>query len=154
MHCSVLSMRRMDLLTNVAWLIIAMGTGVASMHVPAGLAQSSYNEQSEVDGQEPVRPEFVKPFKKAQYAGTALLIHLPTNTARALVMPEPVRLQGEPAQMPGVELAFEGDVVGFFARQEFARRLVSFVGLESGVEYQLRIRASKDGIAEPLEIVR
>lgn len=98
--------------------------------------------------------EEIEPFKQARYAGTAILIHLPTNMARALVMPEPVTLQGELQQMPGVELAYEGDVVGFFATLAFTRRPVSFIGVDSGVEYRLQIRASEDGIAEPLEIVR
>ena len=154
MHCSVLPKRRTDLIIYFAWFTIIVGIGSAGMHVPRALAQSSFDGQGEATGQELAEPTPIQLFKKAQYAGTALLIHLPTNTARALVMPEPVRLQGDPEQMPGVEIAFEGDVVGFFARQEFARRLVSFVGLESGTEYQLRIRASKDGIAEPLEIVK
>ena len=154
MHCSVLPKRRTDLITYLALFMIVLGIGLAGMHVPHALAQSSIDGQGEATGQEVAEPPPIKSFKTAQYAGTALLIHLPTNTARALVMPEPVRLQGDLAQMPGVELAFEGDVVGFFARQEFARRLVSFVGLESGTRYQLRIRASKDGIAEPLEIIK
>ena len=154
MHCSVLPKRRTDLPTKLALLIVVMGIGLVGLYVPDAHAQSSVSDLSKTTSQEPVEPIPITSFKKAQYAGTALLIHLPTNIARALVMPEPVRLQGDLAQMPGVELAFEGDVIGFFARQEFARRLVSFVGLESGTEYQLRIRASKDGIAEPLEIVK
>lgn len=94
-----------------------------------------------------------EPFKQARYQGTAILIHLPTNAARALVMPEPVVLQGDPEQMPGVQLAYEGFVVGFFATRDFTRRGVSFVGQDSGTLYQLQIRASENGIVEPLEII-
>ncbi|MFK7861644.1 MAG: hypothetical protein AB8B64_22710 [Granulosicoccus sp.] len=96
----------------------------------------------------------VRLFKQARYAGSAILIHLPTNKARALIMPEPVTLKGEQAQMPGLELAYAGDVIGFFATRNFTRRPVSFIGADSGIEYRLQIRASQDGITEPLKIVR
>lgn len=99
------------------------------------------------------QPSNSLPFRQARYQGNALLIHLPTNAARALVMPEPVILQGDPEQMPGVELAYEGFVVGFFATEDFTRRSVSFLGKNSGTEYQLQIRASENGIIDPLEIV-
>ena len=69
-------------------------------------------------------------------------------------MPEPVTLQGDLEQMPGLELAYEGEVIGFYATRTFSRRPVSFIGEESGTEYRLQIRASENGIVEPLEIVR
>lgn len=116
------------------------------------LAQPNISNQA--IGEYAIPVEELEPFKQARYAGTAILIHLPTNLARALVMPEPVTLQGDPDQMPGVELAYEGEVIGFFATRTFTRRQVSFIGLESGVEYRLQIRASEKGIVEPLKIVR
>lgn len=69
-------------------------------------------------------------------------------------MPEPVSLQSSPGQLPGVELAYEGEVIGFFATQTFTRRQIIFTGVQSGTDYLLQIRASKNGITEPLEIVR
>ncbi|MFK8082493.1 MAG: hypothetical protein AB8B97_19610 [Granulosicoccus sp.] len=101
-------------------------------------------------------PDFadVRLFKQTRYAGSAILTHLPVNRARALIMPEPVTLKGEQTQMPGVEIAYDGDVIGFFAMRNFTRRSVSFIGLKSGFEYLLRIRASENGMVEPLKIVR
>ena len=69
-------------------------------------------------------------------------------------MPEPVTLQGNLEQMPGLELANEGEVMGFYAIRTFSRRPVSFIGEKSGTAYCLQIRASENGIVEPLEIVR
>lgn len=126
----------------------------SAFEVAPVLAQTAVTEEQDDEVESLQNPVDIKPFKQARYTGTAILIHLPTNTARALVMPEPVTLQGNPDQMPGVELAFERAVVGFFATRTFDRREVSFIGVESGVEYRLQIRASENGIVEPLEIVR
>lgn len=92
--------------------------------------------------------------KQARFATRAILVHLPVNKARALVMPEPVILKGGREQMPGVVIAFEDDVIGLFATRSFDRRAVSFIGQLSGVEYRFQIRASENGIVAPLEIIR
>ncbi len=118
------------------------------------LAQQSSSDNTDVENDQIRNIDDVLPFRQARYSGEAILIHLPTRTARALVMPEPVALQGNPDQMPGLELAYENEVVGFFATRNFSRRAVSFIGEESGTEYRLQIRASENGIVEPLEIVR
>lgn len=151
---SVPAIRSMDRpICHVSTILLSAVCTSAFIAGPT-FAQTNLSEES-TDIAEGLLPiDEIEPFKQARYAGTAILIHLPTNIARALVMPEPVTLQGDPEQMPGVELAYEGEVIGFFATRTFARRPVSFIGTESGVEYRLQIRASEYGIAEPLEIVR
>lgn len=118
------------------------------------LAQQSLSNDTGAQNDQIRNIDDVLPFRQTRYSGEAILIHLPTRTARALVMPEPVTLQGNLEQMPGLELAYEDEVVGFFATRDFSRRAVSFIGEESGTEYRLQIRASENGIVEPLEIVR
>ncbi len=121
---------------------------------PAVMAQTQNIEEYAPETGPIGETDTPKPFKQARYTGRPILVHLPTNAARALVMPEPVTLQGDPEQLPGVELAYEGEVIGFYATQSFNRRKVTFIGAQSGIEYLLQIRASENGIVEPLEINR
>ncbi len=154
MLSSALPIRQMELPLRLVWTTVMATACLSILNTPAVLAQPVPIEDIEAANDDIRNIDDVEPFRQTLYSGTAILIHLPTNTARAIVMPEPVTLQGDPEQMPGVQLAYEGEVIGFFATRTFTRRAVSFIGVESGVEYLLQIRASENGIVEPLKIVR
>ena len=116
--------------------------------------------QAEVNGSSAdiltdVRPmgEWVE-FRKARYGGSPILLHLRSGYERAVVMPEPIRLLDETQTLPGCAVEIDTDVVGFFPTRNFTRQPIRFVGLQSGTVYELRVRASPQGIRQPLQITR
>ena len=105
-------------------------------------------------------PDRVKPqgewleFRQARFANKPILLHLRQGYERAVLMPEPIRLENESQTLPGCAVEIDTDVVGFYPTQTFARKSIKFVGLRSGTVYELRVRASPDGIRQPLQITR
>lgn len=93
-------------------------------------------------------------FKQTGFSGDPILLHLRTGYERAVLMPEPVRLQNANQRLPGCEVFIDNDVVGFYPTQTFKREPVRFVGIESGTVYELRVRASPRGMRQPLQINR
>lgn len=93
-------------------------------------------------------------FRKARYADEPLLLHLRNGHERAVLMPEPIRLLDETQSLPGCAVEIDTDVVGFFPTHSFDREPIRFVGERSGTVYELRVRASPNGVLETLQIAR
>lgn len=93
-------------------------------------------------------------FKQAKYADEAILLHLKTGQARAVIWPEPIELLDSTQTLPGCAVEIDNDVVGFFPTSDFNRTSIRFLGLETQTIYELQIRASEKGIEEPLQITR
>ena len=93
-------------------------------------------------------------FKQARYNGRSILVHLRTGFERAVIMPEPIRLSDSSSVLPGCAVAIDTDVVGFFPTRTFARKPIRLTGLETGTVYELRVRASPQGIQQALQILR
>ena len=93
-------------------------------------------------------------FKTAIYSGAPILVHLRTGYERAILMPEPVRLLDDNQKLPNSDVVVDSEVVGFYPAKTFTRRSIKFVGLNTGAVYDLRVRASPQGIRQPLEIKR
>lgn len=109
-------------------------------------------QQNDTPQQRPPMLEWSK-FKQARYGDTPLLVHLRIGSERAILMPEPIRIQ-EGTELPGTAIEIDTDVIGFFPTRAFPRQSAYFVGLESGTVYELRIRASTQGLLQPLRITR
>ena len=114
----------------------------------SGLAQSVTNP----DGNPSTR-EWLE-FKQARYNGRSILVHLRTGFERAVIMPEPIRLSDPSSVLPGCAVAIDTDVVGFFPTRTFARKPLRLTGLITGTVYELRVRASPQGIQQVLQILR
>lgn len=93
-------------------------------------------------------------FRQARYGSKPILLHLRTGYERAVLMPEPVRLRDQESSLPGSAVVIDGHVVGFYPTKTFKRQPIWFVGLETGNKYELLVRASPQGIRQPLEITR
>ncbi|NND92792.1 MAG: hypothetical protein HKN42_18195 [Granulosicoccus sp.] len=93
-------------------------------------------------------------FRKARYVTRPILLHLLNGHERAVLMPEPIRLLDEEQSLPGCAVAIDHDVIGFFPTRTFPRKPIKFLGLDSGTVYELRVRASPDGMQQPLQITR
>lgn len=114
----------------------------------ASLAQNSASRHSVVPMGEWLN------YIETRYTGNAVLLHLRTGYERAVLMPEPVRLKDGEAPLPGCDLAIDREIIGFYPTRTFGRTSIRFIGLNSGIEYQLLVRASPLGIRQPLEITR
>lgn len=90
--------------------------------------------------------------RKAIVTGKPVFLHLRTGHERALLMPEPVRLSGIDGQTTGFKADIDGDVVRFYPLIHFDQEPFHLTGLETGTEYELRIRASAFGIRQPLQL--
>lgn len=93
-------------------------------------------------------------FRQARFADEPILLHLRQGYERAVLMPEPIRMEDESQTLPGCAVAIDTDVVGFYPTRTFARKPIRFVGLNTGTVYELRVRASPEGIRQPLQITR
>lgn len=93
-------------------------------------------------------------FRQTRFDNKPILLHLRQGYERAVLMPEPIRLQDESQTLPGCAVAIDTDVVGFFPTQTFARKPIKFLGLRSGTVYVLRVRASPEGMRQTLQITR
>jgi len=92
--------------------------------------------------------------RKTTYTGEPILIHLRTGYERAIVMPEKVELRDGEQHLPDFEIKIEDHVIAFYPIEIFTRRPVFFIGKETGTIYELRVRASTEGIRQPLKINR
>lgn len=93
-------------------------------------------------------------FKQTRFNGAPILLHLRTGYERAVLMPEVIRLENPDQLLPGCEIYIDTDVIGFYPTQEFQRKPVRFVGVDSGTIYELRVRASASGMRQPLQVMR
>ncbi len=93
-------------------------------------------------------------YREADYRGAPIYVHLRTGYERAIVMPEPVELQNPDQRLPGSEILISDNIVAFYPTRTFSRRATVFVGLETGLLYDLRIRASTEGMRQPMRISR
>lgn len=93
-------------------------------------------------------------FRQTRFANKPILLHLRVGYERAVLMPEPIRLENESQTLPGCAVEIDTDVVGFYPTKVFARMPIRFVGLSSGTVYELKVRASPEGIRQPLQITR
>jgi len=90
--------------------------------------------------------------KQVNYRGKPILVHLRTGYERALLLPEPVRLADPAQQLPGCEVKVDQDVVGFYPSESFDRRIIGFVGLNSGSTYEFKVRATPLGKRQPMQV--
>lgn len=93
-------------------------------------------------------------YRQANYTGNPILVHLRIGYERVVLMPEDVTLEGEQSSLPGCEIIVEGNLVGFYPTSVFDRQPIRFVGSRTADIYELRVRASSDGIRQPLQINR
>ena len=117
----------------------------------AQTAQSS--SDGNVPGQMKPQEKWLE-FRQTRFVNKPILLHLRQGYERAVLMPEPIRLENESQTLPGCAVAIDTDVVGFYPTRTFARKPIRFVGLRSGTVYELRVRASPEGIRQPLQITR
>lgn len=93
-------------------------------------------------------------FRQTRFNDKPILVHLRQGYERAVLMPEPIRFEDESQTLPGCAVEIDTDVVGFFPVQSFPRKPIRFVGLTTGTVYELRVRASPQGMRQPLRITR
>ena len=128
----------------------AVAAFVLSTLMFSGLA---YSQQALNEGTVAPMGEWLE-YREARYKGDPLLVHLRTGYERAIVMPEPVTLDTTVPGLPGCEVVVDEDVVGFYPTQTFTRRSIILVGQETGTRYDLRVRASTQGMRQPMRISR
>ena len=114
----------------------------------SGIAQQAVNP----DDNQSAREWF--DFKRARYIGRPILVHLRNGYERAVILPEPIKFKDSSQSLPGCAVAINEDVIGFFATRSFRRKAISFRGLNTGTLYELRVRASPEGIEQALQILR
>lgn len=90
--------------------------------------------------------------RKALYNWQPILLHLRTGHERALMMPERVRLSDPDHQSAGYEVDISDNVVRFYPKNHFDRESIRLTGLDSGINFEIRVRASAFGIRQPLQI--
>ena len=83
-----------------------------------------------------------------------ILVHLRTGYERPIIFPEPVVASDEKQTLPGTEIVIDGNIVAFYPTISFGRSAVVFVGVETGTVYDVGIRASTEGIRQPMRINR
>ncbi len=93
-------------------------------------------------------------YREASFVGKPILIHLRTGYERAIVMPEPVELRDADQTLPDSEIVVTDNIIAFYPTSTFARVPLLFTGLETGTQYDLRVRASTEGMRQPLRINR
>lgn len=130
-------------------LSVALVTFVLSTSI-GGLA---YSQQALTEGAVAPMGQWLE-YREVRYNGKPLLVHLRTGYERAIVMPEPVMFDGTEQSLPGCEVVIDGDVVAFYPTETFTRRSIIVVGQESGIRYDLRVRASTQGIRQPMRLSR
>ena len=93
-------------------------------------------------------------YREVTFNDQPILVHLRTGYERAIILPEPV-VQGDDEQtLPGTEIVIDGNIVAFYPTITFKRAPVVLVGLDTGTVYDLRVRASTEGIRQPMRIKR
>ena len=135
------------LVTSLIPVTIVVAVVVLSSF-PARQAQAQNDTASN-----PTNAEWLE-FRQAVFVGEPILLHLKTGQARAVVWPEPIELLNDKQQLPGCAVEIDNDVVAFFPLEDFNRMAIQFRGLETQIVYELQIRASSQGIEEPLQITR
>lgn len=91
-------------------------------------------------------------YRQADYKGNPLIIHLRTGYERAVLFPEPVRLNDPDQTLPDCDLVLDEELLGFYPKRSFKRQTLKLTGSESGTEYVLVVQASPYGIRQPLQI--
>lgn len=91
-------------------------------------------------------------YREANFRDKPILVHLRTGYERAIVMPEPVMQLDTNQQLPGSEIFITERIVAFYPTKTFTRRSIVFIGKETGIRYDLRIRASTQGLRQPMRI--
>lgn len=142
---------RMVFSEGIRWVVLS----VMLMTVTNAQAQDTDSNAVTVQPSSNVRAmgEWAE-FRKARYNDKPILLHLRSGYERAVLMPETIRLLDDTQTLPGCAVEIDTDVVGFFPTTSFARKPIRFVGLQSGTVYELRVRASPEGIRQPLQITR
>ena len=131
-------------------LSVALLAFVLSVSTYSGVA---YSQQALNDGTVAPMGKWLE-YKEARYNGNPLLVHLRTGYERAIIMPEPVTLDSPGQSLPGSEIVIDGNIVAFYPTQTFTRRSIIVVGQESGIRYDLRVRASTQGLRQPMRLSR
>ncbi len=111
------------------------------------------NAGREIPSQIKTQGEWLE-FRQTRFNNKPILVHLRQGYERAVLMPEPIRLENESQTLPGCAVEIDTDVVGFYPTKTFPRKPIRFVGLSTGTVYELRVRASPDGMRQPLQITR
>ena len=93
-------------------------------------------------------------YREVTFNDQPILVHLRTGYERAIILPEAVVQSDETQTLPGTEIVIDGDIVAFYPTITFKRVSVVFVGLDTGTVYDLRVRASTEGIRQPMRINR
>ena len=93
-------------------------------------------------------------FHQMRFVFAPILLHLRTGYERAVLMPEPVELQGANDTLPGSEIVIDEEVVGFYPTINFSQHTLILVGLSSGTVYELSVKASPTGTRQPVQISR
>ena len=93
-------------------------------------------------------------YREVTFNDQPILVHLRTGYERAIILPEAVVQSDEKQTLPGTEIVIDGDVVAFYPTITFKRESVLFVGLDTGTVYDFRVRASTEGIRQPMRINR
>lgn len=130
----------------VLWICLAVGSVVWTPARATGNVADRL-----LPGVEPV--EDWAQYKKVHFRGKPVLVHLRTGYQRPVIMPEPVD-PADPASIPaGCKISVEAEIVMFSPASHFTRQTITFVGRNSGIQYQLKVRSSVKGKRIPIHIV-
>ena len=92
-------------------------------------------------------------FKQIRYYGKPIRIHLLAGYGRAIEMPETVQLLPPYDVLPGCEITVEDATVKIYPRGRFNRSRLRLVGVDTGIVYELQVRASMQGRRRSLKII-
>ena len=130
-----------------------LSVALVTLFLSTSITGPAYSQQALTEGTVAPMGQWLE-YREARYNGKPLLVHLRTGYERAIVMPEPVMFDATEQSLPGCEVMIDGDVVAFYPTETFTRRSIIVVGQESGIRYDLRVRASTQGIRQPMRLSR
>jgi hypothetical protein len=148
----VLHVTRIFLLSVLMSIFCGISGSVAQQDTNAQAQEATPADESNPSSVQPMG-EWLE-FRQARYVDKPILLHLRSGYERAVLMPERIGLLDDGQSLPGCAVVIDTDVVGFYPTRTFKRTPIKFVGLETGKIYELRVRASPEGMRQPLQITR
>ena len=134
---------------SARYLSVAIVTIVLSV----SMGSTAYSQQALLDGTVAPMGQWLE-YREARYVNAPILVHLRTGYERAIIMPEPVMLDDADQILPGCEIVIEDEFVAFYPTETFTRRSIIVVGQQTGTRYDLRVRASTQGLRQPMRLSR
>lgn len=128
-------------------------SAVALLIVTSALSGLTGAQQALQDGTVVPMSSWVEAMKVQFVKNERILLHLRTAYERAIVMPEAVTPKDPEQRLTGCEIIIDGNVIAFYPTESYTREIVTFVGLETGTEYEFGVRSSTSGFRQPMQII-